>query len=305
MMRPVPALLAAIVIVAAACSPGAGSSAPIATVTPVSDVLAPSASSTPVPDVATSTDDGGAASGPAPTATRTPGPFGRHDTPPGGVAAFLEFPGGGALFCAADEPGPPTLRLDLGPFPTAVCAFNFTPGHTVDLLLRGPDGSEVARTEVADEAGIAAWDLADLPDPFEGEYVVRATQADLTVESTATTFTFETLAGMFTPEEIRIGETGRAFVAGGHPGERISAHLYFAPEEGFIGPNGELGYRFTADVGPIELNANREGRMALTPQPGDPTGHYLLVVNRERDDSATPDPAVESEEIFLMFEVAP
>jgi hypothetical protein len=280
-MRAAPALLAAILIAAAGCAPGASPS---------------------MPPAVTPTDPGdGAASAPAAVATATGGPFGRHDTPPGGVASFLEFPGGGAGTCFYEGTGAPSVRLDVGPFPTAVCTFDFTPGQTVDLLLVGPDGSEWARTERADDAGIAIWELDDLPDPFEGEYTVRATQADVTVQSTTSTFEWGSLAGMFIPEEIRIGETGRLFVAGGQTGQRIPTYLYFAPEDSYLGPDGTLGYRFAADVGQVELNANREGRMAFTPQSGDPTGHYLVVVDGGPAASSTEEPPV----VYLMFEVRP
>jgi hypothetical protein len=277
-MRP-RAILIAFVVALTACGPR---DAPSAT-----GELGPSA-----------TADAGAGGGepaspdPASTASVEPGPegpspFGRHDTAPGGVAEFLDFRGGGGGHCVADEPGAPSVRLEVFPLPLAVCAFGFAPGESIDLLLRGPDGSESTNRQLADGSGKAIWDLDDLPDRIQGDYSLQATQGerraqgDMRVE-------FDSIRASVLPEDIRIGETIRLFVAGGAPMSSVPAFLYFAPQGGVPGPDGSPAYRFAADIGPIELDANGEGRMALATRAGDPPGSYSIVVDAPLTAVATP-----------------
>ena len=84
----------------------------------------------------------GAARSPKPSAGSDTGGslFGRHDAPPGSVAQFLDFGTGGGGTCH-DDPGPgsPTVNIEQ-PFPLSVCAYNFIPGESIDLVVRGPRG---------------------------------------------------------------------------------------------------------------------------------------------------------------------
>ena len=271
--------LIVMVVVAAACGPATGP---------------PGSSTTGEPSSAGSSGLGGGGASSSPgaiaNAPTTPGPFGRHDTPPGGVADFVVFEGGAGGFCQRVGSGPPSLGLGLALLPAAVCAFDFVPGETVDLILRS-GGSEWRSQVVVDESGVGEWDLADLPDPIEGDYTMLASQGEIHVELTQT-LEVNTLEAMFLPSPIRIGETGQMVLAGGLPLASMPAYLYHAPEDGFIGPDGNPGYRFVADVGPVELNANGEGRIAFTPQPGDPVGFYMVLVNPRPAGSPTPEPSL-------------
>ena len=274
--------LVAIMVAVAACGPAATPPRP----------SAPSATGEPTSAASTDLAGGGAPSSPGAIANAptTPGPFGRHDTPPGGVADFVAFEGGAGGFCQRVGSGPPSLGLGLALLPAAVCAFDFAPGETVDLVLRS-GGDEWRNQVVVDEFGVGEWDLADLPDPIEGDYTMLASQGEKHVELTQT-LEVNTLEAMFLPSPIRIGETGRMVLAGGLPLASMPAYLYYAPEDGFIGPDGTPGYRFVADVGPVEMNANGEGRMAFTPQPGDPVGFYMIIVNPRPASQPTPEPSL-------------
>jgi hypothetical protein len=206
------------------------------------------------------------------------------------VAEFLEFGAGGGNFCEMFESAPPWVELAELPLPIAVCAGGFPIGATVDLLLRTPDGQESRNQQVVDATGVAEWDLTDLPDPIQGEYLVRATLREITVEGTSRVES-EGLDGIVLPDSIRIGETARVFLAGGLPNASLPAYLYAATEQTESGPEGP-GLRFTADIGPLQLNANGEGRIGLTPQPGDPPGFYVVVVNPLPVGSPTSDPGL-------------
>ena len=80
--------------------------------------------------------------------------------------------------------------------------------------------------------------------------------------------------GHILPAVIRIGETAQLIVAGGPPDGLVSAHLYRFSSE----PGAESGFRFAADIGPIELDPNGNGQLAISPRPGDPPGAYGVVV---------------------------
>lgn len=273
------AWLVALVVAAAACGPATGPSAPSATGAP------PSAGSSSVAEGGASASPGAIANAPT-----TPGPFGRHDAPPGGVADFVAFEGGAGGFCGRDGSGPPSVGLALRSLPAAVCAYDFVPDETVDLILRS-GGSEWRSQVVVDDSGVGEWDLVDLPDPIEGDYTMLASQGEIHVEMTQT-LEVNTLEAMFVPDAIRIGETGRMVLAGGLPLASMPAYLYYAPADGFIGPDGIPGLRFVADVGPVELNENGEGRIAFSPQPGDPVGSYMVVVNPGPEGPPTPEPTL-------------
>jgi predicted small lipoprotein YifL len=283
MNRPGQAMMAAMVLAAASCGPGGPSSLP-----PATGTTASGSGST------TSIGGGAEPSTPTPSevgnAAATRGPFGRHDTPPGGVADLLDFGAGAGNFCEAFEPGPPSVRLAQIPLPAAVCAYDFLQGQTVDMLLRGPDGAERRSQRTVDEFGIAEWDLTDLPDAIQGEYLIRATLGQISVEATSRVAS-EALEGIFLPDAIRIGETGRMFLAGGPAGGSLPAYLYAAEDVG-EGPDRTSRLRFAADLGPLQLDSNGEGRIGLTPQPGDPPGFYVVVVNPPPVGSPTPDPGL-------------
>jgi hypothetical protein len=206
------------------------------------------------------------------------------------VAEFLEFGAGGGGFCPAFGAAPPWVQLTELPLPIAVCAGGFPIGATVDLLLRTPDGQESRNQQVVDEIGVAEWDLTDLPDPIQGEYLVRATSQEISVEGSSRVES-ERLHGLILPNSIRVGETARLFIAGGLPNASLPAYLYAATEQTESGREGP-GLRFTADIGPLQLNANGEGRVTLTPQPGDPDGFYVVVVNPPPVGSPTADPGL-------------
>ncbi len=273
-------VLLACTLAAAACGPAAAPSAAPATGTPL-----PSAGSSGAAGGSASSSPGAVANVPA-----TPGPFGRHDTPPGGVADFLEFGAGGGNFCNAVESAPPWVELAEMPLPIAVCAGGFPIGATVDLVLRTPDGKESRNQQVVDPTGVAEWDLTDLPDPIQGEYLVQATLGDITVEGSSR-IESERLEGDIIPDSIRIGETAWLFLAGGLPNASLPAYLYAATEQTESGLEGP-GLKFTADMGPLQLNANGEGRVALSPQPGDPPGSYVVVVSPLPLGAPTPDPGL-------------
>jgi hypothetical protein len=274
------ACLVAMVVVAAACGPATGPPAP-------------SAGGEPSSAGSSSVAGGGASSSPGAIANAptTPGPFGRHDTPPGGIAEFVAFEGGAGGFCGRVGSGPPSVSLGLRSLPAAMCALDFPPGETVDMTLTRPGEFEWRNQVVADELGVAEWDLADLPDPIEGDYTMLASQGDIHVEMTQT-LEVNTLEAMFLPVPIRIGETGWMVLAGGLPLASAPAYLYYAPEDGFIWPDGTQGYKFVADVGPVELNAIGEGRIAFTPRAGDPVGMYMVVVNPRPAGLPTPEPSL-------------
>ena len=172
-----------------------------------------------------------------------------------------------------------------------MCAFDFAPGQPVDMVLRHSGGAEWRNQLVVDEFGVGEWDLTDLPDPIEGDYTMMAAQGEIHAQTTHTV-KVDALETMFLPDSIRIGETARMFVAGGLSLASMPAYLYYAPELGFIGPDETSGYRFVADIGPVELNANGEGRIALTPQPGDPVGLYMVIVNPRPAGPPTPEPSL-------------
>jgi hypothetical protein len=279
MKRRLGVVLAAFIVATNACGPAAGSGT-LVTAAPI-----PSAGS-PVSGSGRATSSPGVvADGPA-----TPGPFGRHDTPPGGVAEFLEFGAGGGGFCPIFEFAPPWVQLAELPLPIAVCAGGFPIGATVDLLLRTPDGQESRNRQVVDEIGVAEWDLTDLPDPIQGEYLVRATSQEISVEGSSRVES-ERLDGLILPDSIRIGETARLFLAGGIPNASLPAYLYAASEQTESGLEGPK-LRFTADIGPLQLNGNGEGRVALSPRPGDSDGFYTVVVNPPPVGSPTADPGL-------------
>jgi hypothetical protein len=269
MIRRFAAVLAAVVVVTAGCGPAAAPSAPPGTATPA---VSTSPSGFGVGAGATASSPG---LGVAPP---TQDPFGRRDTPPGGVAGFLDFGFGAGDLCGESEPGPPALRLEVAPIPVAVCAYGFQPGQPVDLVLRGPDGAESRSQVEADASGLAEWDLDDLPGRIDGDYLIRGTQGDVTVEATSGVV-IDSIAGLFLPGEIRLGETGRVLVAGGVPGAALPAYLYFDDGTDTSPDVPGRGARYVADVGPLQLDANGEGRIELTPQPGDPTGTYVVVID--------------------------
>ena len=264
-------LLLTMLLLMASCGPAAGPSVPASTATPAA--------------AASASGFGVGAGGPtgsppllgnAPSPTQDP--FGRRDTPPGGVAGFLDFGFGAGDLCGELEAGPPAIRLEVAPIPVAVCAYGFQPGQPVDLVLRGPDGSESQRQVEADASGFAEWDLDDVPGRINGDYLIRGTQGDVSVEATSGVV-IDAIAGLFLPGEIRLGETGRVIVAGGVPGAALPAYLYFEDATAIPTDVPTRPARYVADVGPLQLDANGEGRIELTPQPGDPTGTYVVVVD--------------------------
>ncbi len=83
-----------------------------------------------------------------------------------------------------------------------------------------------------------------------------------------------TSLGSISPTSIRIGQTAQLVVAGGPPDGLMSVHLYRFS----VDPAGEWGFGFIADIGPITLDANGDGRLALSPHQGDPPGDYGVIV---------------------------
>lgn len=197
-------------------------------------------------------------------------PYGRHDTAPGSVATFLTYAAGGGGLCVGNpESGPPSVELDSNPIPVSLCAFNFVPGATVDMSLQGPGGWSRKSQGIADELGTVAWELNDLPSPIQGEYALRASQDQTDVRSTARV-SYDDLRWAVLPyESVRIGEKAQLFVTGGPPGGAVPAYLY-SP--------GQDGLQFAAQIGPVHLDENGEGRIPLTPQRGDQPDRYLVAV---------------------------
>jgi len=74
------------------------------------------------------------------------------------------------------------------------------------------------------------------------------------------------------------------FVAGGLPDGSLPAYLYTDTQDGQL--------RYAADIGPIPLSSKGEGRVPLTPQPGDPPGTYVVVVDPPPAGTHTLDPGL-------------
>jgi hypothetical protein len=150
----------------------------------------------------------------------------------------------------------------------SVCAYEFVPGEAVDVDLSGPHGWVWNGRQVTDEVGAATWELDSLPMPIAGDYVLRGFQGQVEI-ATPVPVRFESLDAGVIPDEVSIGQTLRLVVAGGPSDTSVPAYLYFAlPDQ----------YRFTADLGPVALDGNGEGAMALTPRSGDPPGNYMIIV---------------------------
>jgi hypothetical protein len=210
----------------------------------------------------------GAARSPKPSAGSDTGGslFGRHDAPPGSVAQFLDFGTGGGGTCH-DDPGPgsPTVNIEQ-PFPLSVCAYNFIPGESIDLVVRGPRGWRRETHQVANESGHFEWEFDALPSPIKGDYTAEATQQGPPVTGHARV-EFGLMSTVVLPSEIRSGQTAYLYVAGGKRSGVLPAYLY---REG----SGRL--EFAATIGAVRLDANGEGRISLRSRKGDPPGRYAV-----------------------------
>ena len=153
--------------------------------------------------------------------------------------------------------------------PMVVCAYGFAPSEVVELVVSGPHGWVWRDRQAANELGGAGWEIDDLPVPIEGDFVLEATQGLVRIEK-AVPVRFDSLVAGVIPQQIAIGDTANLVVAGGPPDTAVSAYLYRVEQ-----PD---GYRFAADLGAVQLDANGEGSLALTPRSGDPTGTYLIEV---------------------------
>jgi hypothetical protein len=80
--------------------------------------------------------------------------------------------------------------------------------------------------------------------------------------------------GSISPRRIQIGEAAQLTVSGGPPGGLASAYLYRFG----VGSTGESGFSYVSDLGPIVLDTDGNGQLALTPLPGDVPGPYGLIV---------------------------
>jgi len=280
MIRRATVLLAGVALTASGCGAGPGASVPLIATPVQASRSAPSAtpgsgdSTAPVSPsgAATSAADGGEVATPTPSpedaAIETQSPFSRHDAPPGSVAEYLGYGDTTGGPCGeAPERGAPWLELAVH-IPMSICAYEFAPGEVLDVDLSGPHGWVWRGLQVTDEVGAASLELDDLPTPIAGEYDLKATQGAF-MTGQVVQVAFNTLYAGLLPDEISVGETTRLFVAGGPPDTGVSAYLYFGTPE---------GYRFTADLGQVALDANGEGVMALTPRAGDPPGDYMIIV---------------------------
>ncbi len=199
-------------------------------------------------------------------------PFGRRDVPPGGVAAFLDFQSGPSSPCPGFSP--PALYFDTAIVPTAVCVVDLVPGVAVQLLLQRPGGPSWRTERIASEFGEVEWFLDELPRPVEGAYFVQAVQDGLVLEETVVVDLAQ-LSAAFLPRDITRRQTGQLVVAGGESGGAVSAHLY---REG-IGPSGDAGWTYAADLGRVRLDPRGEGRLDIRARQRDELGLYQIVVD--------------------------
>jgi hypothetical protein len=196
-------------------------------------------------------------------------PFGRHDTPPGSVATFLDFNAGGGGCAGTPDPGPPSIDIDLS-FPPVVCGFNFNPDGPVELVLHGPKGWQRKTKESPDETGTIEWDVDDLATPIQGDYAIDATQGTSRVVA-QTRLELDSVGAVVLPSEIRVGQTAHLLVAGGPPTGVLTASLYRAGSDHWV---------FAATIGKVHLDASGEARIALKSQEGDPSGRYLVSLGK-------------------------
>jgi hypothetical protein len=218
---------------------------------------------------------------PAPVVTPTPQPtpigdsFGRHDVPPGDVAAQLTF------IAHFDRPCG-TVYGNLGPgqwvrvfepveIPSRskICVLGFSSADPLDLVVSAPDGTTTAiETETEIDGTLSGW-FANVPGDPEGTYAVHAQQSLLAADTT-----FEVIAptrprALAVPESIRVGETIQVWFGGLPTGEPTPAYLYRA--------EGPVGWQFIADLGVVSVDDRGFGMIALTSQGSDPVDRYYLV----------------------------
>ena len=200
---------------------------------------------------------------------------GPRETPPGGVAEFLEaIPGGGIegpciVNPPQDEPG---IAMHEVVLPTSLCGLGFIPGREVALLLRGPGGREWTAQITTDEYGAFEWEVEELASRLQGEYFARATQSETAPVERTFDVQLDSLVAAVVPRYFPRGGTTELVIAGGQPRQRVPVHLYRerSPDEGFD---------FVANLGPIVLNDNGQKRVELRSRRGDERGKYMVVVD--------------------------
>jgi hypothetical protein len=261
-------------VVLAGCTTGGPPAAsPAATPSTVAPTDIPGGESAPVtvpPEVVTDSpaanDNGGG--------QREPTVFARRETPPGGVADFLEaIPGGGIEGpCVVNPPEePPGLAMHTTILPATLCGLGFAPDEPVELLLRAPGGREWTAETSADDGGAFEWDLRQLPRRLQGEYFAQASQGEISVDGTFDVI-FESLTAAVVPRRFAPGRSTELVIAGGDPGQRVPVHLYRERK-------GEAdGWDFIADLGPVRLNDNGQARIELDSRRRDEQGTYMVLV---------------------------
>jgi hypothetical protein len=210
-----------------------------------------------------------------PTAAPTPlDPFGRHDTPPGGVAAQLGFfiPNlfGCARVYANIGPGQFARAVETLEVPgrTRICLLGFRTEEPVDVSVMGPGTTLTLASTIDFDGSLVTW-LTRLPDDPLGTYAVHVQQGELAADTTLEVIPPAGALGLAVPDPIHVGDAIQVWLAGLEPGSQVPAYLYRL----------ETGaWQFVADLGAVSIDDRGVGMIVLSSQPTDPTGDYRVEV---------------------------
>jgi hypothetical protein len=211
---------------------------------------------------------------PEPTAAPTPpNPFGRRDTPPGGVAAQLGFFIPNLFGCArvyADiGPGQFVRTAEALEVPgrTRICLLGFAIDEPLDVSVTAPDGSGFTLPPTIDfDGSLVAW-LTRLPDDPFGTYAVHAQQGRLAADTSLEVVAPRSPLGVVVPDPVHAGDAIQIWLGGLEPRSQTPAYLYRL-ERG--------AWQFIADLGAVSIDDGGFGMIALSSQSSDPTGEYRV-----------------------------
>jgi hypothetical protein len=197
----------------------------------------------------------------------------RHEPPPDGVAAQLNFFLGGTERCGPDL-GPLKEQVDVPetviiPSAPKFCAYGFDPRFPVTMEVTSPTGMTRTRLLPHDANGEAATHFPIPPGSPDGRYFVDARQGTVHAIGTFVAWQTEHPTMAMSPLRVTPGTPIDVFFGGLPPDRGSDVHLYACD----FTPSGTHSYVATHTV---TTNAAGEAHLVLHTSPATPDNCYAL-----------------------------